>query len=321
MKKLAMGKAMVSGITILLGLLIYCAPVLRVVAGDEAPIYLSETDNFHIYILDAQVKRIVFSQNLGVGIDSPKKEEETIDLVLKDKLPGNSLVLRPKGEVLQTKTVYNKPFSIPFAVEEGEQMVLKFEVNGAPAVDLKSGCCVVPGCPPVCGYCAVMFSYAASIGLAEEETNPGIKPSQWAEVGLSVEPRELKLDQDNRVTLSLSFTSRNLQNPWYSFNIPRSKEVAEISVREYPLRLNERKERDGVKLWERLETPLNSLIEITLNIKPSRKGELYLSGIASAGGDLNGLIFPEVELETDRDINKTASSNILYQLSEVLYVR
>lgn len=321
MKESSGNKAIVAGITILLGLLVCFAPMARVVAGEQLPIYLSEIDDLYIYLQGGQVRRIVFQQNLGLGIDSPKKEEVTLDVVIKDKLPGDSIILRPQGDVLQTRTIYNKPFSIPFAVEEGGEKVLKFQVNGVPAVDLNVGCCVVPGCPPVCGYCAVMFSYMASIPLDEEEANPVVKPSQWAEVGISIVPRELKLDQDNRITLTLTFVNANLQNPWYSFNIPRGEEAAAISILEYPLRLNERREKGSIKLWEKLEEPLNSPIEITLNVRPSQVGELYLSGIVNAGGDLDGLLFPAVVLGTEREIKKTVGSNVIYHLSEVLYVR
>lgn len=274
-------------------------------ARDTSPLYLLEDEHFYIYLEDNIIKRKVFSETLGVGIESSRGERKKFNVTLKDKIPKDSLILKPVESYVTTRTIYGKQFKVPFSLSKNGHQELEFIIEKAPALDMSSGsCCTVPGCPPSCGYCAVGFSYLVT---AEE-----IEPFEWANLDFRGTPRSLKVHKENQVEIELNVENKTLKEPGINFRIPNRIRNANIRLKEYPPSMRKTDKGSYIVLYKPLKDKKEK-IRITLIIIPNQKGELSLQNLIDVSGHLESLVYPEVTPVTTREVKKTNYSVVSFK--------
>lgn len=291
---------------IVMGLMIGCAKSKeepKALIDDKSPLYVQEKEEFIVDISKSS-PGVVFSEKLGVGVNSPKTKAYKFDCILKDRIPFESQVISPQGERLQTKTIYGNPYSIPWTLDiDQKEKIISFALMDLPAIDLSrvGSCC---GCSGECASaCSIEFYY---------QTTTNLSPDKWAEVSYKVEPEILKINKENEVKITLIITNKSLNNPWCNFTIPKKVNGVEIELVDYPTDMRKMGYRNLIMVQKKLEKKKEK-VKILLKMTPIKEGTLTLDELIQVGGNLGGLIYPTVRTITSRRVEKTTTSSVIYK--------
>jgi hypothetical protein len=275
--------------------------------GKQSPtLYLQETDHFTIRIhQDSAQRTTTLSANLGVGRDAPDGKEGVFDVTVTDSTPADDKWLSGRGNPWQVKTIYGKPFAIPWSAKTSNgRRTISFPLKGVPYLGESGASCCGCGDEGTCGRgCAVEWSY---------KVEPNIQPAGWGDVSYLISPSRLIAGQDNAVTVTVTAAGGKLQQAWVRLHVPPKQASTTVRIDKFPESLQQRRCSCGAMVVDGKLGAQPTTVSVQLTITPSDAGSLVLKDIVQAGGKLNRLTYPRASVQPKQEVSRTEATSVTY---------
>jgi len=206
----------------------------------------------------------------------------------------------------QVKTVYGKPFLVPWVVstKAGTRQVT-FPLVQVPFVGMGTETCCGCGDEGSCGRgCAVEWSYRVSPAAR--------RPRDWGQVGYTVFPETLIAGRENRVTVTITAQSGRLNKGYVRLHLQPKQDTATAMIVQVPAGLQQRRCGCGVLLLEGKLGRQAQALQVVLGVVPSAPGRLVLRDVIPAGGELAGLVYPRAAVKPQQQVNRTERTTVQY---------
>jgi len=286
-------------------------PVLQPVApttpyanlvDDESPLFLQERDVFQVGITQDGVHKILFTEMIGVGVNSPKLDKYRFSLELEDVIPGNSPLIKPKKPTIEMETLYKEKYEIPWKQTiRGDERVLSFSLKDVPAIDASEigKCCQAAtgkGCNNDCGQaCSIQLEY---------QTEFHVRPGKYAEVSFDMTPRTLKVGKKTKVHVTMTINNKKLHNYRMAYYVPVKVYESKVTVLSPPKGFSFVKKERHVFMERVFRKMGKKSFHLDLEVTAAKKGELKIPVLFMLSGDMDSLLCKPVRVTTDRKIVK-----------------
>ncbi len=274
------------------------APYAHLV-NDDSPLFLQEKDIFQVHLGNQGIKGILFTEVIGVGVNSPDLEKYRFSVKLEDTLPGNGII-NPKKSVIEMNTLYKKKYNIPWSITEskGEKKV-QFVLDNVPAIDASAfgSCCKAAtgaGCNNSCGQaCSIEFEYQADFD---------INPDKVSAVRFSMTPSKVEVGKKTSVTLTVTVNNKKLSNYKLAYYIPLRASDAKIKTTNYPRGFKAHTLKRHSRIKGRFDPKALNTFYLHMDVTPSKKGTIEIPVMFKVSGTMDELLSKPLHADTKRKV-------------------
>jgi len=269
---------------------------------DESPLFLQERDIFQVGITQDGIHKILLTEMIGIGVNSPKLDKYRFSVELEDVVPGNNPLIKPKKPKIEMETLYKEKYEIPWKQTlNGDERTLYFSLKDVPAIDASEvgKCCKAAtgkGCNNDCGQaCSIQLEY---------QTEFDVKPDKYAVVKFDMTPRILEVGKKTKVHVMLTIDNKKLHNYKLAYYVPLKVYDSKVTVLAPPEGFSFVKKERHVFMERLFKKMGKKSFSLDMLVTPAKKGKLKIPVLFMLSGDMDKLLCKPVHAITDRKIVK-----------------
>jgi hypothetical protein len=271
--------------------------------GDEAPVLLQEIDRVELLYSEEGFREAMFVEVLGVGLSTPEGESYRFDIGLADQLPSGESLVFPAESPMVVYTFYGKEYSLPWRLEEaGKAKRVRFDLTNVPAIDLAQAttCTVSDQCG---GACSVCFRYSSTWSGDRGE---------WGDLAFISSKNSIPVGRATEVDIVVSVKTGVLRDVVCTLIVPVRVRGARIGLIDSPQEMTVTRHDRWLELTGEVKGEGDSF-SLSIAVEPSLPCTVAIQDFVVVRGTLPGLIAPPAALETDREVERTAFSEIYHR--------
>jgi len=286
--------------------------------NDQSPVFLREHDIFQVKINQKETSKVVFTEILGIGVNSPNLDKYRFSMSIEDIIPENANLIKPTEPAIKMKTLYKEEYEIPWKLEKDSNKII-FSLNDVPAIDASAigKCCEGAAgapCSNACGQaCSIEFEY---------QTTSDVKPGDYSQVKFEITPEVLRLGEKTKVTVKLRIKNKKLAHYKIAYYVPLKVYDSTLKVLDCPGGFTLENKNKYTLIEGAFEKIDDKVVILNIEIVAMKKGTLKIPVLFMLSGEMDSLVSKPAKAITDRKVVRTLDlSKFIWVADGVLEVK
>jgi len=242
---------------------------------------------------------------VGIGAGHPKSGKTAYDAIMIASFPPGFQFQDPSPGTIETKTIYDEPFSIPYKYDTKDGSgALSFTLKNVPTLDLSEPgkCCGPTPCDMSCASaCSVEFSYSV---MAE------IPQDKWGVINCSHTPSPIPVNEDTTVTVFIETRDLTCVNPEIMMYVPNR--IAEATLRLVtPPKLFSVNNQARSSALTKKNPFTHEKVEMKILVHPNEKMDIVVPSFIRIRGATASPMLPAPQVQGYKDLKLTRSSSVV----------